>query len=169
MRTLADAQAVLDVLRDSGYAAVIAGGAARDTHLGRTPKDYDIIVLGNPLMYDVLASLDYIHEAHIELFGDGCSMPGVAVNLEWVAKVTLHGTVIDVIKQVQYAATPEQAVEGFDCTLNMAWFSGDRVVLHDRFPHKGDAVELLPLCDNPKVRVAYLSNKFPEFIWPVIS
>lgn len=39
---------IIDVLRDSGFQAVLAGGCVRDALIGRTPKDFDIATDATP-------------------------------------------------------------------------------------------------------------------------
>jgi hypothetical protein len=170
MNDLDTARRVLSALNAAGYSAVIAGGAARDIHLGRVPKDYDIVVLGNYDLGDICYVLDGL-TFDVTPFGEGASMAGEApLNLEWVVKAIVSGTSVDVIKQKELPTNPIQVVEGFDCTLNMAWVDCLGVVaVHPRFPLPGQVVEMLPLCDYPAARAAYLSQKFPEYIWPPIK
>lgn len=169
MNALEVAKLAVRTLQSHAIPAVIAGGAARDIHLNRVPKDYDIVVLCNCDMGDVLDALDVVSN-DLTAFGDGASMTAAdhALNLDWVVKCSILGVSVDVIKQPRLPTTPEQVVEGFDCTLNMVWLDDAGVpVLHPRFPQPGGTVEMLELCDFPEARAAYLSKKFPEYIWPM--
>lgn len=164
---------VLEMLRDAGYKAYVMGGAARDLHHMRTPKDYDIIILADADVDSVAGALDMC-TGDVVPFGEGTSMRSVedsakhSSHLDFVVKLTHGGVDIDVIKYVEDFDTPEQAVEHFDLTINMAWLDeGGRVALHNRFPlADGDKVELLPLVDYPHQRVRYFMEKYPRYLYP---
>lgn len=170
MNTLEVALSVADQLRRAGIACVIAGGAARDTYHSREPKDYDIVVLDD---YDVEESLRVIDEdvkgtRNLDFFGPGSSMRDCEdVNLDWVIKFEVDGVSFDLIQFSNHPNTPIEAVESFDCTLNMVWINEHGgVETHCLFPAPGDKIILTDRCDHPARRVEYLRSKYPDFEWP---
>lgn len=163
------AMEVLAHLDHCGITAVIAGGSARDSYHGVTPKDYDICVLGDHTIDDAIAALDDCgHVTDIEPFGDGASMSANENrNLDWVIKFVRLGVHFDLIQFASLPLTPTELVESFDCTLNMAWIAEDgEVILHDDYPKPFGKVEFMPLCDFPLARMRYLSQKYPQYQWP---
>lgn len=172
--------AVLDVLKLAGYDGVIAGGAVRDTFLGREPKDFDIVLYGANSAESVAATIEkyFVWYSAIEvcsaedyILGEekGANSPSqVTTQLTWVIKLHLDGVEIDILEFASQPYSPVSVVEGFDCTLNMAWFSDTgEPELHSMFPNKpGDRVYILPTCDYPIQRTAYLKAKFPEYVFP---
>lgn len=171
-------QTVLGLLRDDGYAAYVVGGAARDLHHGREPKDYDILILAEAEIEDVIEVLlerDDIISAMVA-FGDGASMapaeeaPRAHSRLDWVLKLAVSGVDIDVLKYTDDFETPQEAVENFDLSLNMAWVDlNGRIQLHPEYPARGELVRLLPRIDFPLVRVPYMAAKYPQYIYPTVS
>lgn len=168
------AKQVVDLLRDAGFSCVIAGGSARDTALGREPKDYDILVMGDTDCSEGIYELLMVHEFDVVTYGideDNYTAAGedTPPHLLWVIK-TANVIDLDIIQQRRLPTTPEQVVEGFDVSLNMAWFddAGD-VVKHTEFPEPGGVITVLRDCDVPPARVAYLSQKFPGYIWPTFN
>ncbi len=168
------AQQVLAILRGSGWRAVIAGGSARDHYLGRTPKDYDIVMLGDNHGGDIAYELQ-AHEFDVSVYGlvsneytrDEGDPPS---HLDWVIKVENYGTKIDIIQQSAHPESPTEAVEAFDVSLNMAWFNdAGHVVCHPDFPMTGGVVKVLRLCDVPHKRIPYLAAKFPQYKWPEVA
>jgi hypothetical protein len=169
--SLQTALSIADALRRVGIPCVIAGGAARDIYHGREPKDYDIVVLDDLDVSEVLRQIveDIPGQFRdLEYFGEGTSMRDCEdANLDWVVKFTRDGTEFDLIQFRSLPSTPQEVVEAFDCTLNMAWLDDEGAVqTHDLFPLPGGRVRLRPLCDYPAERVNYLRGKYEDYEWP---
>lgn len=144
-----------------GYNVVCAGGAARDTLHGVRPKDYDFVVMvGGEMAFEAGQESPYFVQAFVENYND---MPSSAIS--WVLKYDFDGLQVDLIKYIDPLTTPEEVVEHFDCTLNMVWFDSNGIVRqHARYPKfKDEPVYMLPLCDNVDARMAYLSQKYPQY------
>jgi hypothetical protein len=170
-RELHNALALVASMSRHGIDAVVAGGAARDTHLGLEPKDYDIIVLGSDDYAEAVAELLCDQDIQFTTYGVNEYSGGPAAShLNWVIKAHTPLGTIDIIQQRSRPGSPRAAVECFDVSLNMAWFSPDgTVVLHTDFPQPGGEVKILRTCDFPAARIPYLASKHPGYVWPTFS
>lgn len=167
-------------LKDEGIEVVCSGGAARDTYLGREPKDYDFVILN---YRDDIAYTAAISEATgISTIVMGENTEGYVPNqdergLESVFESSLHFGAEKPL-QVQFLlynktttkgfdGDPYNAVDQHDCDLNKAWFEdvGGRLVarVHPEFPSPftGNTNTFTPGIDEP--RKSYIRAKFPEF------
>lgn len=165
---------------------VIAGGAARDTILGRVPKDFDLVVIqGSAECERVEELLEHavnvirrkLPEAtDIEQYPTYRDIQG---HIAYVVKFSYKGFDFDVIEYMEYMESPEEQCEYFDTTLNMAYFTyetseSDRLVpvAHPRFIQtlRTGKVEVLDSIDNDvDKRLKYLQSKYPEFEYPFIN
>lgn len=164
---------LLHHLEQAGIAACIAGGAARDLYHGNEPKDFDIVLLCPVDEDDLVHALKRLC-IPVKQFGSGCDT--VSMNsateerLDYVVKANLLGTECDIISLRAQPTTPQEAVELFDCTLNMAWLNKDgAIILHPDFPTEGGAVRMTDICDDPIGRMQYLSSKYPTYQWPTVA
>lgn len=158
------AWAIMGLFEKHGIAAVVAGGAARDTYHGVTPKDYDIVIINNDdtTLARVTAALAE-RTLQFEDFSGNASMGG-SPHLEWVLQV--EGCV-DIIAQTARPTSINEVLENFDFTLNMAYFERRGYPkLHERYPAVGEEVVMLDKCDDPVNRSCYLSKKYPQYVWP---
>lgn len=169
LEALALVKALQDELREHGINTVLAGGAVRDIIHGSIPKDYDLIVLG-PGDIQVASDASLLLARSVIPFHYSASfvqgaLPG---KLDWVLKAYIADIEVDIIRHNREYSSAKDAVEGFDCTLNMAWYdsTSDVVVRHPRYPEYGGRVFLTEYCDDPERRTKYLSAKYPEYQWP---
>jgi hypothetical protein len=162
-------------LRDVGLTVVCCGGAARDTFLGRKPKDYDFVILKNTSIASVQGTIS-------QCTGNPCYSMREFDDDEGYENAQERG-LIEVFESkcadltVQFLLyedtvvnppDPYQIVETFDCDLNRAWFEdiGDRLVarVHGDFPSPftGNINRFSPgVADDRK---ALMRQKFPDYI-----
>lgn len=157
---------VIERLAKLGITAVAAGGCARDILHGRVPKDIDICILSDApdeSIDDIEAEFgqcDVFTKYNGETDG----------RIRFVIKTLVNDTEVDIIQYDTYRvgtiSTGERQVECFDCTLNMAWIdSTGEVQTHSQYPKPNGKVAMLKLCDFPKARLTYMSEKYPEYDW----
>lgn len=169
---------------DHGLDLVCVGGAARDTYLGRTPKDYDLVLLTPSVSAVTLAPCirDCAYGAELtelgadgEEYTDDDNERGLENVFEFKLAVDLVDDPITVqvlrfnaMKLSQWGGDPYCLVEEHDCDLNKAWFEemGDRLIprVHGEFPspRTGNANQFSSGYSNT-VRRDYIRAKFPEF------
>lgn len=151
-----------------GFSVVVAGGCARDLMLGEVPRDYDLWVVDDT---DVSEALGIVQEALLEhriKYDEFVEVPEVCAedygsvedaDIEWVIKVKIEETEIDVIKVVRpsgESVTPAQIVSTFDYPINQFWVAREGVVGigHVHFNQH-------PLRALQPNRVEYMQRKFP--------
>jgi len=165
-------------LRDYGIYVVCCGGAARDYYLGRTPNDYDFVVLNTvhePETFRRVVELSTNFECR-EL-GDDVEYVNEDRNLAYVFESAL-GVDVDhrdlkvqflvytPAKTLTFKGDPHNVVEDFDCSLNYAWFEEHQgrllVRVHPEFPSIQYGIKPTHRdgCDERKL---YIQHKFPEF------
>lgn len=156
----------LQKLRDAGYRAVVAGGAARDLLHGLVPKDWDIWV------YDVSGELNQraaVGEVNALVFaGDGDmseSYSDAESVVDWVLQFDGAGVAIDVCKLRPEVRGVADVVMYFDCTLNTAWL--DENMEHPTksylYPEYGGTVLPLPYVRNWEKRKAKLTPRYSKW------
>lgn len=171
---------LLLALKDEGYEFVCVGGAARDTFLGRTPKDYDCAALKHVPNVDDLKNVLFGLgiTSIVELGGEELAEyeNGEAEKdrgLEHVLEFSIFSVTVQLLMfsestTKEYGGDPYMLVEDHDCDLNKAWFEevngALRVRVHGEFPspHTGNVNNFRPGYSD-HVRKAYISQKFPEF------
>lgn len=170
MLALLEAMRVVRILDENGIDAMIAGGAVRDMLHGKEPKDFDVVVLGQVSLEEASLALEPLERQE---FGEGASCTtneaGASRHIDWVIKVFGQYTTLDIIQQSCHPTTAEEAVEAFDCTLNMVWLCPESfdIMKHIMYPKLGELIQMLPKCDFPEARSQYLSMKYPQYQWPV--
>lgn len=175
---------------DHGVRVVCVGGAARDTFLGREPKDYDLVVLSPTANEDDLRSalleasgafsIAELGQHDIENYVNKDDDRGLrnVFELDMPIKAALGSYKPDCITvQVlvfseavtqSYANDPYNVVEDHDCDLNKAWLENVGGVLrarvHPEFPSifTGNTNSFKPGYSDHE-RKAYMKSKFPEF------
>mgnify|MGYP003656144543 CR=1 FL=1 len=114
-----------------GLDLCIAGGAIRDIHHDRVPKDIDIEVLnfgdsryslGNDDLTLLCDELENIGACHVELYSNYNGE--AAANLDFLIKFKWQGTDFDLILQTSRPTTPKEAVANYDMSLNQVFFYG---------------------------------------------
>lgn len=162
------ALALVDQLNQWNIHSVVAGGAARDILHDRVPKDYDLVVMDNYELVEVVVALEQIGATCVEPFGHEASMAACDDDkLDWVVKFRYKDVPFDIIQHARLPSDPQEVMEAFDCTLNMVYLNDEGApVKHPDFPEPGGRVEIRPLCDLPQQRVRYLSQKYPQYQWP---
>lgn len=178
---------------DYGIVVVCVGGAARDTYLGREPKDYDLVVLtptGNTddlreqlLQASGAFSIAELGKHDIEDYVKEDSDRGLrhvfefnldvesGVRVEFPLKqpnITVQVLVFSEEVTKRYAHDPYNVVEDHDCDLNKAWFeevNGKlRARVHPEFPSPFTGnVNNFQPGYNNHVRKTYMQDKFPEY------
>ncbi|BAN92339.1 nucleotidyltransferase [Ralstonia phage RSB3] len=169
-------------LADYGVIAVCVGGAARDTFLGREPKDFDLVILSqhkyDPLLEWIKACSEY---GVRELGSDAESYQADERELAHVYETGVTydtSTEKPLVAQVQilvysddvtgcWKGNPEDAVEEHDCDLNKAWFeqrNGKLVPrVHYSFPSPYTGNVNTFRSGTSADRISYIKAKFPEF------
>lgn len=168
------------LLTDSHIQAAIVGGAARDTYLGRKPKDFDIVILTPGIDPALLRGVisDYAQDGVLNVLAperleDYANDNGDRGLLQ-VVEFLYDDVVVQLIqftdaKTKQYNGNPQNVVAEHDCDLNRAWFEdvGGRLIVRvsDDFPSPftGNVNSFTPDWSNAE-RKAYMQSKFPEFI-----
>lgn len=168
-------QAVLEALRKAGYEAYVAGGAARDLHYGRVPKDWDIVLIGPSAdidLVDRLASKAFgsvPNERHTNDDYMGESMDGL---LEFVLQYSEAGLAIDILQYGDEPETIEDQLRMFDCNLSYFWIdtTGEVRYLPDAHTISRDVaeetVEFAFGTVRAKERRDHLMAKFPGIVFP---
>lgn len=156
----------LQKLRDAGYRAVVAGGAARDLLHGLVPKDWDIWV------YDVSGELNQraeLGEVNALVFdGDGdmyTSYSDAEGVVDWVLQFVEAGVAIDVCKLRPAVRGAADVVLYFDCTLNAVWLDGsmEHPTKSHLYPEYGGTVLPLPYVRNWEKRKAKLTPRYSKW------
>lgn len=174
---------LIDRLKDEGVTAICCGGAARDAYLGRTPKDYDLVIVdceGNldfeRLLRNVTGSYVYdlsdrggASEGSTDSTGDAEERGLVQVwetNKLTGLDVKVQFLLFDEDSMDRWEGDPYCVVAEHDCTLNQAFFEreGDRLVARvtDNFPRPGGTNFFIGRHVN-YARKAYIRSKFPEY------
>lgn len=168
-------QAVLDALRKAGYEAYVAGGAARDLHYGRTPKDWDILLIQGPEWGEVQAIATKVYGCDpYAVHGDDQYLDLPSDNwLDYVIQFNDGGGVaIDIIQYADDPATIEDQVRLFDCNLSYFWLDVEGNVCHTEDAHtvqryaQHKLVEFTGARGATPARRDYLSAKFPTCVFP---
>lgn len=157
---------VLQKLRDAGYRAVVAGGAARDLLHGLVPKDWDIWV------YDVSGEASQraeVREVNDAVFAGNCdiseSYSDAESVVDWVLQFDGAGVSIDVCKLRPAVRGAADVVLYFDCTLNAVWL--DENTAHPTkshlYPEYGGTVLPLPYVRNWEKRKAKLTPRYSKW------
>lgn len=114
-------------LSDFGQ-VVIAGGAVRDTLLGRTPKDFDVFVL-----HDSGAKFQAMKDGIAPKLADLAVIPPI---VEWhksepylVASVGWHGAEVQVLANP--APSPDALVDTFDWSVCLYAFDGSETIARE--------------------------------------
>lgn len=160
-------------LRDHGINVVCCGGAARDTYLGREPKDYDFVIMNNAEGFDYLTELADVLGGSVQELGDldyveNAEDRGLQRVFEGLADgfMTVQFLLYTPKKTKSFAGDPYNIVEDFDCTLNYAWFeeyNGKLLVrVHPEFPSIQYGIQPVHR-DSTDERRVYIKSKFPEF------
>lgn len=167
--------AVLDMLRKVGYEAYVAGGAARDLHYGRVPKDWDIVLIGPSADIDLVDLLvakafgSVPNERHTNDDYMGESMDG---RLEFVLQYAEAGLAIDILQYSDEPKTIEDQLRMFDCNLSYFWVDTTGEVRYLPDAHtisahvKGEVVVFDIGTVRAKERRDHLASKFPGFTFP---
>lgn len=182
---------ILRLHYNHGIEVACVGGAARDTYLGKEPKDYDLVVLSQTGNLDALrdalkeetsaASVAELGEADIENYvneGDDRGLRNVyelrmpigdplLFNI-YEDYMTIQVLVFSEEVTKRYAGDPLNVVEDHDCDLNKAWLEpvNGRLVarVHPEFPSpfSGNVNHFQPgYSDHERKR--YIASKFREF------
>jgi len=144
--------------------AVLAGGAARDTLLGKPIKDYDIFIpIHRGGVQRVLAHIGCI--VGRELSGELITPQGTEYKYgrpEVLAVLKIAN--LDVVLYDELVGrSPDQIVRTFDCGLSQAWFDKvGRVRTTDTFDYCRDTRRNYFRELNSQ-RVSRLARKFPEW------
>lgn len=170
-------QDVLAVLRKAGYEAYVAGGAARDLHYGRTPADWDIVLIG------AVADVDAVHSKVYPLFSDFHCASSRHVNddylgeggderLEFVLQYSMPGVAIDILQYLEGPESIEDQLRMFDCNLSFFWIEDTGEVRYLPDAHTiskavcGDTVVFTAGERYTIPRRDQLKIKFPELRFP---
>lgn len=163
---------------DYKIVAACVGGAARDTYLGRTPKDYDFAFLdtGGRDRAGVLDALVDIFGGVVDLEGEGSADSADQRNLlgVWEARcpVTTAGypfqfLLYDEETTASFQRNAAHAVVLHDCSLNHAWLAkvNGRIVARvtDEFPNPATGNRNFFAAHTSSQRKLYIRSKFPEF------
>jgi hypothetical protein len=170
---------LLTRLHDEGIKAVCCGGAARDTYLGREPKDYDFVILNTDEIQrdDVLRAIENATGMTARELGNDEEYVGDGRELEHVYESGIqkdYGKLIPVQflqytvgKTRRFQGDPYCVVEDFDNTLNYAWFEEYQgrllVRVHPEFPSVQYGVKAEQRDKSDPDREQYMKSKFPEF------
>lgn len=175
---------LLQRLKDQGIDAVFVGGCARDTYLGITPKDYDLVILtpgllqaevehaieqatnriAVPMQREAISGYECQHESR--------GLTGV-LEFELGMDCTHRDLPVQVLlfddqHLVRWDGDPYNVVVEHDCSLNHAWLEVvnnrlvPRVGTEFPSPHTGNFNNFRTGWSNP-TRMAYVMQKFPEF------
>ena len=164
---------------DHGILLACVGGAARDTFLGREPKDYDFVFLdtaGKSLsdLADIIAEVTGTFPASLRE-QEGSAANGAARGLVDVLE-THYSDGLRI--QFQYLLYEDHIMKSFgldaakavvhhDCSLNHAWLAkvGTRLVprVTDEFPNPATGNTNYFAAHVNYERKAYIRSKFPEF------
>lgn len=147
-----------------GIDGLFCGGSARDTLLGRQPKDFDFVVYGDMEFEAARNKLDeslfVVKHVYPRAY-----LPTQRFN--WAITVTFGHIEVDIIGWNTFPQTPEDVVTNFDFDLNACYFDENhKAVAH--FPEAlrpGHMIQPLYSADLRMERTVYLSLKFPEFDW----
>lgn len=165
---------------DYGVKVAVVGGSARDTFLGRPPKDFDFVFLTYPATdIPLISIIQTITGTPVaDLGGNGNGSNGTsdscgdaeARGLESVWESYYEGLQCQFLlytkeRTAAFDGDPWFAVMEHDCDLNKAWFEvhGDRLVarVSDDFPQPNGINSFRR--DTDPQRVAYMKAKFPDF------
>jgi len=156
---------------------VCCGGAARDTYLGRKPKDYDFVIIDRHDGIDYMAAISEATGFVCRELGDDEEYVADDRGLDHVYESYLHtgelGGQLTVqfllysrSKTKSFKGDPYNVVEDFDCSLNYAWFEeyqGKLLVrVHPEFPSLQFDMPVRHR-DGDENRRNYIRAKFPEF------
>ena len=147
-----------------GIPGLFCGGSARDTLLGRAPKDYDFVVYGDMEFADARSKLDgslfVVKHVYPKAY-----LPTQRFN--WAITVTFGYIDVDIIGWNTYPETPEDVVSNFDFDINACYFNEDHeaVALYPEALKPGHLVQPLYRADLRMTRTEYLAQKFPQFNW----
>lgn len=159
-----------------GLLLAVVGGAARDTYLGREPKDYDFVFLNTKTLtpmeiHDVLSE----ELGDVEALGGSGSYGGGSPELEYVWESRGFATnfkpfqflLYNDVRTASFAEDAAKAVVLHDCSLNHAWLAkvNGRVLarVSDEFPNPATGNRNFFAADVSYDRKAYIRDKFPEF------
>lgn len=179
-------QLIYSAIRDITYIldyldvpSICIGGAARDLYYGKEPKDIDVIVLQSPAFPKADHDPYVIADQLTSKYGVPCevfySYNGLDRALEWVIKCKVRGIDVDIIKYVNTPTDEQDAMSLMECSLNAICVNPpvngglQEFILHSLHPALNDGrVTWLDHrgLDLDKVRLEYLSSKYPELEWP---
>lgn len=172
-------QALLELLREHGVPAFVAGGAARDGMLGVEPRDYDIVIVGKEtvLSASVYQMLYMLGASKLDDYGadyrGGLDGSNLGSRIKWVVSAELEGSRFDIIMYGDHIRPDsiEEHVELFDCNLNFFYYSecGQRVEGTTKSWQPGEVVKFTKLCDYPYQRRIYLQQKYPHILFPTTA
>lgn len=159
---------------DEGVKLACVGGAARDTFLGKKPKDYDLVIQDYPHGSALVSLLEKIGGCTFNTMGNGVGEEYVydaddrgllAVYESSGFGVPLQILLFDNETMKRYEDPYEIVIE-HDCSLNQAWFeehNGElRARVTDEFPSPG-GTNYINHGKADRHRAGYIKDKFPEF------
>ncbi len=122
--------------KDMGLSVCLAGGAVRDMVAGVKPKDYDFLVLGKEWLYDVLleAKIRSLADTDTPVLTKGKAGYNDNHRCGDVYEFEYAGRKVNLIfpnlsGDVPWA-TPQEALEHFDTTLNLYWYDFEARKIH---------------------------------------
>lgn len=156
------------------HPCIVAGGSARDILRGEAPKDYDVWIINDDRVNDILGALEEVREAYCQVGLD----PEVTVHeildhdgayngeverrtLEYVIRAEFDGVPFDIIK----VERPDDehvlcmdVLDGFDFPMNKFMFLPDgNIVGNGHLQETQRATRAL--LDG---RLDYMQDKFPD-------
>lgn len=155
-------KAIYAIMDAAGIEGVVAGGSARDTLHGLSPKDYDVIVFDStPTQVE-----SRLRRADVEVGEKYLNEYATSERFGYCVKARVVGQDVDFIGIQQDPFTPEQAVELFDFDLNQAWFDREGAVqVLQSYPAIGQDITVLPWAELTEARTARIAAKFPQYDW----
>lgn len=167
-------------LKEQDIEAIVCGGCARDTLLGKPVKDIDFVLMKYISKDDLEFCLRKAGFTNVHTYGDDGYIDETnprSRDLEFVmvGEYTVQIDGISVTYSCDFLSysfefeRPRQVVDTFDCSLNRAWFhvdyeDGFTYIFSDNFPIAGsDTAPNVFAVDVDEDRMQYITDKFPEF------